>query len=694
MTDLDNALQSKLNQLENGDALDDVIAGLGEEELELASLLRMVAAVKEVPQPVPAAQNSQVRKTRLLQESEVLRMNKKSTATNVQGKLSDYLIPAFAFSFLIILFMSLAVAGAGLWLYGSQSGRAATMANISGQVEMAASAPSNDWKALGAGDKVPSGSYVRTQGSSSAIMAFADGSQMVLSPNTQVKLVEATQERNGIVKVVIAQQYGTTSHKVIPMREKQSSYVVRTPSGQAFVKGTTFDVSVAQTGVSRFAVNAGSVLVSASNQDVILKAGQTTSTTPGTAPDIPGYQFSLQGTVEAQEENTWLISGISIGILDTTNIFGNPQVGDQVYVDGRVLDGGAWVADLIVPVDGDPISSFTGTVDSIDGENWVVNGHAIYVGEDALVDEGIEVGHRVRVLFTISDGIWVALSITSLEDDPEPDPDPSPTPDPSANPSLSFEPDEIEVYVCEPLLVAATGTLVNTAEGEDDLAEDVQLAYEVIAGASYASAVGLNPDFWTVIAPGESENFEVITQLTEEWASAPAGTEVKIRVTIASENNRPGGHPGRLTVTLVNNCGEEPTPTPTTDPDPTVTPTETPEPTATPDPGEEPICTGANPHPVGMKLAQRYGVTYEEIMGWFCMGFGFGEIDLAYGLSVQTGVPVEEIFQMKMDGMGWGNIKKELNSLPGNGNSSGNPNRGNSNKDKPDKAKPPKPNKP
>ena len=38
-----------------------------------------------------------------------------------------------------------------------------------------------------------------------------------------------------------------------------------------------------------------------------------------------------------------------------------------------------------------------------------------------------------------------------------------------------------------------------------------------------------------------------------------------------------------------------------------------------------------------MKLAQRYGVPYEEIMGWFCQHYGFGEIDLAYSLSRQIG---------------------------------------------------------
>jgi hypothetical protein len=109
----------------------------------------------------------------------------------------------------------------------------------------------------------------------------------------------------------------------------------------------------------------------------------------------------------------------------------------------------------------------------------------------------------------------------------------------------------------------------------------------------------------------------------------------------------------------------------TVTPSPEVTTTEEPETTEevptvseTPEPEKETGCTGADPHPTGQKLAQRYGVSYEEIMGWFCQGFGFGEIDLAYSLSGKTGKPVSEIFAMKSSGMGWGEIKKELDPKP------------------------------
>ncbi len=140
------------------------------------------------------------------------------------------------------------------------------------------------------------------------------------------------------------------------------------------------------------------------------------------------------------------------------------------------------------------------------------------------------------------------------------------------------------------------------------------------------------------------------------------------------------------------------TPTATITATPPITPTATitatvPAPTSTPAPTD---CTGANPHPQGTALANQYSVPYEEIMGWFCGGFGFGEINQAYNLSQETGTPVGDIFAMKASGLGWGQIRQALSgddSPPGNSNGnqgggnghgntnpgSGNPGQGNDN---------------
>lgn len=69
-------------------------------------------------------------------------------------------------------------------------------------------------------------------------------------------------------------------------------------------------------------------------------------------------------------------------------------------------------------------------------------------------------------------------------------------------------------------------------------------------------------------------------------------------------------------------------------------------------------CASEEEHPAGLRIAERYGASYEEIIGWFCENFGFGEISLAYGISEQAGVDVSELFEEKSAGMGWGEIKQ------------------------------------
>ena len=118
---------------------------------------------------------------------------------------------------------------------------------------------------------------------------------------------------------------------------------------------------------------------------------------------------------------------------------------------------------------------------------------------------------------------------------------------------------------------------------------------------------------------------------------------------------------------------EEPTrtPLPEATPKPSLTPSSTPTPEVTlppevivtPTPSNEDYCSGDTINPTGMTLAERFGVSYEEIMSWFCQGYGFGEIELAYSLSQEYDVPVSEIFAMRSAGMGWGEIKQKLEDM-------------------------------
>jgi hypothetical protein len=109
-------------------------------------------------------------------------------------------------------------------------------------------------------------------------------------------------------------------------------------------------------------------------------------------------------------------------------------------------------------------------------------------------------------------------------------------------------------------------------------------------------------------------------------------------------------------------------------------------------------CSQPN-QPVAQRLADSFGVSYDEIMGWHCQGFGFGEIARAYLLADAAGDNASTYFAERQGGEGWGQIVKQAgvhpsalapgqvirpnhdateessaNSHPGNGNGGGNGN--------------------
>jgi hypothetical protein len=79
-------------------------------------------------------------------------------------------------------------------------------------------------------------------------------------------------------------------------------------------------------------------------------------------------------------------------------------------------------------------------------------------------------------------------------------------------------------------------------------------------------------------------------------------------------------------------------------------------------PDDDPeACAAADPHPFAERLVEDYGVSYEQIMDWFCEGgYGFGEIKLALETSLRTGMTAEELLALKTELGGWGEVWLEL----------------------------------
>jgi len=73
---------------------------------------------------------------------------------------------------------------------------------------------------------------------------------------------------------------------------------------------------------------------------------------------------------------------------------------------------------------------------------------------------------------------------------------------------------------------------------------------------------------------------------------------------------------------------------------------------------------------VGSALATHFGVPYEEIMGWHQQGLGFGGIVKAHSIVEELGgvLTVEDVLNLKLSGIGWGRMSKDLGLSPSSKN--------------------------
>ena len=79
-------------------------------------------------------------------------------------------------------------------------------------------------------------------------------------------------------------------------------------------------------------------------------------------------------------------------------------------------------------------------------------------------------------------------------------------------------------------------------------------------------------------------------------------------------------------------------------------------------------CEGdGTPNPAAERLAASLDVDVAEIWGWFCQGYGLGEIRIAYTLSAESGTPVADLFALYDSGLSWGEIAQQLGLKPGGG---------------------------
>lgn len=203
-------------------------------------------------------------------------------------------------------------------------------------------------------------------------------------------------------------------------------------------------------------------------------------------------------------------------------------------------------------------------------------------------------------------------------------------------------------------VVLLTLVMATTAFAQDGTPEPISVSGAVVAvdAVSMTFQVQVSDTETTTVHVPEGFDFSTVaigSQVTVEGVLDENGAFVATAVTVDPDED-----PAETEEPVVT---PDPLATPTATPDPLATPT------ATPDPAEmsdSVWCTTDAEHPVGGRIALTYGVDYAEVKGWFCQGYGFGQIMLALQTSKVTTVPAAEVLQMKTETGGWGQVWHEL----------------------------------
>ncbi|MFT7776793.1 FecR domain-containing protein [Roseateles sp.] len=163
-----------------------------------------------------------------------------------------------------------------------------------GQVTRERGAASAAREPLTAGTALHSGDRIRTGAQSSASLRFADGSRLLIPPDSDVSLDQLlVLGRSALPAVRVGVQQGGADSRVVPNAQRVPMYEVRTPHVNLGVRGTEFRVQTAGS-QSRMQVLAGAVHADGLAPDVapgqgLLAQGQERSVAPLlSAPDLGG----------------------------------------------------------------------------------------------------------------------------------------------------------------------------------------------------------------------------------------------------------------------------------------------------------------------------------------------------------------------------------------------------------------------
>lgn len=119
---------------------------------------------------------------------------------------------------------------------------------------------------LEVGNRVPYGSRVRTGADGAATLTFADGTRIEVRPKTEVLVrPRAKEEASGVTLF-----FGRVWSKVVKSVSGEETFEVESANAVAGVRGTQFEVGVADDGSTRVIVTEGKVAVGGDTEDGVV----------------------------------------------------------------------------------------------------------------------------------------------------------------------------------------------------------------------------------------------------------------------------------------------------------------------------------------------------------------------------------------------------------------------------------------
>lgn len=129
-------------------------------------------------------------------------------------------------------------------------------------------------------------------------------------------------------------------------------------------------------------------------------------------------QFTITGQVGDIDTAVWTVAGQTINVDQATDVEEGIAVGDVVQVDGLIQEDGSLLAERIrlVEVNAGLPFEFTGVVQAINGDDWLISGVTIATDADTEIKGEVAVGDVVKVEGWIDEaGIWLAHEIKLVE---------------------------------------------------------------------------------------------------------------------------------------------------------------------------------------------------------------------------------------------------------------------------------------